>query len=57
MVFVTNNVNPFINWKEFLSEEAKAVEKKPTKEVTDMETAGYDYKDPKTQITLTLKKC
>jgi len=28
-----------------VAEEAKAVEKKPTKEVTDMETAGYDYKD------------
>ena len=28
-----------------VAEEAKAVEKKPTKEVTDLETAGYDYKD------------
>lgn len=28
-----------------IAEEAKAVEKKPTKEVVDMETAGYDYKD------------
>jgi hypothetical protein len=27
--------------------EAKAEEKKPTKEVVDMETRGYDYKDPK----------
>lgn len=44
---VTTAVNPFINWKEFLSEEAKAEEKKPTKEVTDMETAGFDYKDEK----------
>ena len=41
------SANPFINWKEFLAEEAKAVEKKPTKEVTDMETAGFDYKDKK----------
>ena len=44
---VTTSVNPFINWKEFLAEEAKAEEKKPTKEVTDMETAGFDYKDEK----------
>ena len=28
-----------------VAEEAKAVEKKPTKEVTDLETAGYDYKN------------
>ena len=53
---VTNNVNPFINWKEFLSEEAKAVEKKPTKEVTDMETAGYDYKDPKNSNNLNFEE-
>ena len=31
----------------FLSEEAKAVEKKTTKDVEEMETAGYDYKDQK----------
>jgi hypothetical protein len=36
-----------MNWENFLAEEAKAEEKKPTKEVTDMETAGYDYKDEK----------
>ena len=53
---VTNNVNPFINWKEFLSEEAKAVEKKSTKEVTDMETAGYDYKDPKNSNNLNFEE-
>ena len=53
---VTNNVNPFINWKEFLSEEAKAIEKKPTKEVTDMETAGYDYKDPKNSNNLNFEE-
>jgi hypothetical protein len=29
------------------AKEAKAEEKEPTKEVTDMETRGYDYKDPK----------
>ena len=43
----TGNTNPFINWEKFLAEEAKAEEKKPTKEVTDMETAGFDYKDEK----------
>jgi len=39
------------NWetafKNFLSEEAKAVEKKTTKEVEEMETAAYDYTDVK----------
>ena len=44
---VTTATNPFINWKEFLAEEAKAEEKKPTKEVTDTETRGFDYKDDK----------
>ena len=44
---VTGGENPYINWKAFLAEEAKAVEKKPTKEVTDMETRGFDYKDEK----------
>ena len=34
-------------FEKFLAEEAKVEEKKPTKEVTDMETAGFDYKDPK----------
>ena len=43
----TGGTNPFINWKEFLAEEAKAEEKKPTKEVTDMETRDFDYKDEK----------
>lgn len=44
---VTTPANPFANWAQFLNEEAKAEEKKPTKEVTDMETRGFDYKDPK----------
>ena len=44
---VVTSGNPFINWKEFLAEEAKAEEKAPTKEVVDMETAGFDYKDEK----------
>ena len=39
--------NPFMNWEKFLAEEAKAEEKEPTKEVVDMETAGFDYKDEK----------
>tara|TARA_R110000824_G_scaffold312891_1_gene499810 strand:- start:322 stop:1416 length:1095 start_codon:yes stop_codon:yes gene_type:complete len=44
---VTGGKNPFINWEAFLAEDAKAVEKEPTKEVTDMETRGFDYKDEK----------
>jgi hypothetical protein len=32
-------------FSESLNEEAKAVEKKPTKDVVDLETKGYDYKD------------
>jgi hypothetical protein len=43
----TGGSNPYINWEKFLAEEAKSEEKKPTKEVTDMETAGFDYKDEK----------
>jgi hypothetical protein len=39
-------IDPFANFNNFLGE-AKAEEKAPTKEVTDMETRGYDYKDPK----------
>ena len=44
---VVTSGNPFMNWEKFLAEEAKAEEKEPTKEVVDMETAGYDYKDKK----------
>ena len=40
-------IDPFNKFNQFLSEEAKAVEKAPTKEVTDMETKGYDYKNMK----------
>ena len=43
----TGRPNPFSNWAQFLNEEAKAVEKNPTKEVTSMETRGFDYKDKK----------
>ena len=52
----TGRSNPFLNWKEFLAEETKeakkdeaikAVLKEPNKEVVDMETKDYDYKDPK----------
>jgi hypothetical protein len=39
--------SPFEKFNNFLSEEAKAVEKAPTKAVTDMETRDFDYKDPK----------
>ena len=44
---VVTTGNPFSHWAQFLAEEAKAVEKKPTKEVEEMETAGFDYKDKK----------
>ena len=44
---VVTTGNPFINWEKFLAEEAKAEEKEPTKEVVDMETAGFNYKDKK----------
>ncbi len=46
-IVTQNTANPFANWENFLAEEAKAVEKDPTKEVVDMEVAGFDYKDPK----------
>ena len=46
-VVTQKSANPFTNWKNYLNEEAKAVEKNPTKEVVDMETRGYDYKDSK----------
>ena len=55
-VVTQNTVNPFSNWENFLAEETasgkkdeaiKAVVKEPNKEVVDMETRGYDYKDPK----------
>ena len=40
-------LNPFTTFDKFINEEAKAEEKKTTKEVNQAETAGYDYKDPK----------
>ena len=40
-------LNPFTSFDKFINEEAKADEKKTTKEVNQAETAGYDYKDPK----------
>lgn len=43
----TGRPNPFANWDKFLAEEAKVEEKKTTKEVEEMETRGFDYKDPK----------
>jgi len=36
--------------------EAKAEEKKPTKEVVDTETKGYDYKDPKNTNNLNFEE-
>jgi hypothetical protein len=45
---VTTGTNPFINWKEFLAEEAKAEEKKPTKRKLQIwKLRGFDYKDRK----------
>ena len=38
-----------------ISEEAKAEEKEPTKEVVDQEVAGYDYKDKKSIDTKTVE--
>jgi|TARA_B100001094_G_scaffold293109_1_gene312763 hypothetical protein len=55
-VVTQKTANPFANWESFLAEETaagkkdeaiKAVAKEPNKEVVDMETKGYDYKDPK----------
>jgi hypothetical protein len=46
LVVTDKNNNP--DWFKIFNEniqEAKAEEKKPTKEVVDMETAGFDYKD------------
>ena len=40
-------LNPFTSFDKFITEEAKADEKKTTKEINQAETAGYDYKDPK----------
>lgn len=43
----SSELNPFSTFDKFVNEEAKATEKKTTKEVEEAETAGYDYKDPK----------
>jgi len=43
----STGLNPFTSFDKFITEEAKADEKKTTKEVNQAETAGYDYKDPK----------
>tara|TARA_Y100001972_G_scaffold114394_1_gene149989 strand:- start:747 stop:1802 length:1056 start_codon:yes stop_codon:yes gene_type:complete len=40
-------LNPFTSFDKFITEEAKAEEKKTTKEINQAEVAGYDYKDPK----------
>ena len=55
-IVTQKSANPFINWDKFLAEEAKAEEKKPTKEVVDTETAGYDYKDPKNPDNLNFEE-
>ena len=43
----SSGLNPFSTFDKFVNEEAKATEKKTTKEVEEAEIAGYDYKDPK----------
>ena len=47
MVSINKKTNPdwFKIFNDNVVEEAKAVEKKPTKDVVDLETKGYDYKD------------
>ena len=55
-VVTQKSANPFINWDKFLNEEAKAEEKKTTKEVEEMETKGYDYKDPKNTDNLNFEE-
>jgi len=37
--------NPFQAFNTFINEEAKAIEKKPTTDVVEKETAGFDYKN------------
>ena len=55
-VVTQKSANPYINWEKFLNEEAKAEEKKTTKEVEEMETKGYDYKDPKNTDNLNFEE-
>tara|TARA_R110001592_G_scaffold19281_2_gene79362 strand:+ start:4583 stop:5662 length:1080 start_codon:yes stop_codon:yes gene_type:complete len=43
----SSGLNPFSTFDKFVNEEAKATEKKTTKEVEEAEITGYDYKDPK----------
>ena len=43
----SSGLNPFSTFDKYINEEAKATEKKTTKEVEEAEIAGYDYKDPK----------
>ena len=55
-IVTQTSANPFVNWEKFLNEEAKAEEKKTTKEVEEMETKGYDYKDPKNTDNLNFEE-
>ena len=43
----SSKLNVFSTFDKFINEEAKAEEKKTTKEINQAEIAGYDYKDPK----------
>ena len=44
------------NMEVISEEEAKAIEKKTIKSVSDLETAGYDYKDPKNSNNLNFEE-
>lgn len=55
-IVTQTSANPFVNWEKFLNEEAKAEEKKTTKEVEEMETKGYNYKDPKNTDNLNFEE-
>ena len=43
----SSGLNPFSTFDKFINEEAKADEKKTTKEINQAEIAAYDYKDKK----------
>jgi hypothetical protein len=46
-IMPASGLNPFTTFDKFVNEDVKATEKKTTKEITQAETAGYDYKDTK----------
>jgi hypothetical protein len=44
-ILPSSGLNPFSSFDKFLNEEAKATEKKTTKEVDELATKGWDYQD------------